>query len=46
MMYSQPDLSLGVEHAAQVTPGHGEVWLSFDCFQVTSLEQVNSENKK
>lgn len=42
-MYGQPDLSLGVEHAAQVTPGHGEVWLSFNCFQVTSLEQVNSK---
>lgn len=46
MMNGQPDLSLGVEHTAQVTPGHGKVWLSFNCLQVTSLEQVQSKNQE
>lgn len=47
-MYGQPDLPLGIEHAAQVTPGHGKIWLGFNCLQVTSLQQVNSkkQNKK
>ncbi len=48
MMYGQPDLPLSIEHAAQVTPGHGKVWLGFNCLQVTCLQQVNSkkQNKK
>ncbi len=46
MMYGQPDLPLGIEHAAQVTPGHGKIWLGFNCLQVTSLQQVNSKEKK
>ncbi len=43
MMYGQPDLPLSIEHAAQVTPGHGKVWLGFNCLQVTCLQQVNSK---
>ena len=37
VMYSQPDLSLGVEHTAQVTPGHGKVGLGLDSLQIASL---------
>lgn len=37
VMDGQPDLSLGVEHATQVAPCHGEVWPCFNRFQVTSL---------
>lgn len=37
MMNGQPDLSLSIEHAAQVAPRHGEVWLSLDRLQVASL---------
>lgn len=33
----QPDLALGVEHAAQVAPGHGKVRPGFDCLQVACL---------
>ena len=37
VVYRQPDLSLCVEHAAQVAPGHGEVRLRLDRFQVACL---------
>lgn len=37
MMNGQPDLSLSIEHAAQVAPCHGKVWLSLNCLQVASL---------
>lgn len=33
----QPDLALGVEHAAQVAPGHGKVRPGFDGLQVACL---------
>ncbi len=46
MMYGQPDLPLSIEHAAQVTPGHGKVWLGFNCLQVTCLQQVNSKKQE
>ena len=37
MMNGQPDLSLGIEDAAQVGPGHGKIGPSLDGFQVASL---------
>ena len=37
MVDGQPDLSLGVEHAAEVAPGNGEVGSSFYGFQITCL---------
>ena len=37
-MDGEPDLALGVEDAAEVGPGHGEVGPGFDRFQITSLE--------
>ena len=36
-MNGQPDLSLGIEDAAQVGPGHGKIGPSLDGFQVASL---------
>lgn len=35
----EPDLALGIEHTAQVAPGHGEAGLSLDGLQVTALKQ-------
>jgi len=34
----QPDLALGVEHAAEVAPGHGKVRPGLNGLQIASLE--------
>ena len=42
MVNGQPDLSLGIKHTAQVTPGHCKVGLRLNSFQVTGLEWFNN----
>ena len=40
MVNRQPDFALGIEHAAQVAPGHGKVGARFNGFQVARLHDV------
>ena len=42
MVNGQPDLSLGIKHTAQVTPGHCKVGLRLNSLQVTGLEWFNN----
>lgn len=51
VMYGQPNLPLGVEHAAQVAPGDGEIRPRLYSFQVARLSRrsmlvsENSDNQ-
>lgn len=46
MMYRQPNITLRIEYAAEVTPCHRKVWLSFNRFQVTSLQNAQGEGHR
>lgn len=42
----EPDLALGVEHAPQVAPGHGEVGPRLDGFQIARLHGVKGRGRE